>query len=226
MKNNVKFIVCIILCLSIICLGFTSVPTKARINTSELVIDPKINLSTNTSTMLYSKSKLGYNVAHVLEIIPEVVPVAPVYVMTTENYFNMFPEAVRNAFYADGWTWEKVDYNLGPVYGFDSILGLTVWGNKQILIDYKDSANSSILHEIGHAFEYSPRVKGVNSTEFLNLYNAHWQEWHNNYGMHINNYNTPEEGYAQCWEIFILKPWCLDDETRAFIESEIYNIGE
>jgi len=54
----------------------------------------------------------------------------------------------------------------------------------------------------------------------------HWTEWYNDYGMNINNYNTPEEGYAQCWEIYMLEPECLDAGTRAFIEAEIARLKE
>ncbi len=148
-------------------------------------------------------------------------------ILSVDDYFNMFPEAVRNVFVNDGWIYEKIDTSLGKMFYEDgrSVLGITRRADKHIFIDKRDIANKSILHEVGHAFEYSPYVKGANSTEFLSLYNTHWIEWYNNYGMNINNYNTPEEGYAQCWEIYILQPECLDADTRAFIESEIYGIG-
>ena len=191
-------------------------------------LEVKSDLSYIGSKLLETKQNLSINNCHVLETIPyeevEEEIEEYIYIPTVEDYFCMFPEAVRNAFYEDGWTWEKVDYELGPVFGFGSILGLTIWAEKQIYIDYKDSANTAILHEVGHAFEYSSHVKGVRSNEFIDLYNEHWEEWWNNYGMHIDNYNTPEEAYAQCWEIYILNPNCLDNETRTFIESEIYNI--
>lgn len=148
-------------------------------------------------------------------------------VHTVDYYFNLFPEPLRLAFFADGWVYEKSSESLGQKFynGTKSVLATTVFNEKHIYIDTRDCANTAILHEVGHAFEYSWRVKGVRSQEFLDLYNAHWEEWYHNYGMNILNYDTPAEGYAQCYEIYMLKPECLDADTRAFIESEIYGIS-
>ena len=208
------------------------VSTKADISyTAPEKLEPKSSLVQESITALQQKISLNISNCHILAQIPiepepeEEYSVVCESILTAEDYFNMFPEALQNTFYDMGWNWTKTDYDIAPVYGYDSILGLTVWAEKQIYVNYTDRANSSILHEVGHAFEYSPYVKGAKSTEFLDLYSAHWEEWMYNYGMHINNYNTPEEGYAQCWEIYILEPWCLDEDTRAFIESEIYGIG-
>ena len=221
----VPIMILTVIFLSIIC----PVSTKAKISHSEPeTIAPKYTLEKETKTAFESKVSLLINNSHLLRTVPyieEEIYAVCESILTTEEYFNMFPEAVRNTFYAMGWKWTKTEYDISPVFGYDHILGLTVWAEKQIYINNTDNANSSILHEVGHAFEYSPYVKGAKSEEFLSLYNMHWQDWYNSYGMHINNYNTPEEGYAQCWEIFILKPWCLDEETRLFIESEIYGIG-
>lgn len=204
--------------------------TRASVNLQQnqpIEYQTKQVLNQIESSALIVKSTLSVSCSHLLEIIPyeEHEPIVYENILSVEDYFNMFPEAVRDTFYNMGWKWTKTDYDIGPVFGYPQILGITVWADRQIYINYQNSANSSILHEMGHAFEYSSYVKGANSKEFLELYNKNWQSWHNKYGMHINNYNTPEEGYAQCWEIYILKPECLDEETRAFIESEIYNIG-
>lgn len=181
--------------------------------------------------LLDIKKQLSIGSCHALDVIPYEEPEEEIevnvyeYILTVDDYFNMFSDAVKTAFYDMGWDYTKVDYDIGPEHGFDHILGITIWADKQIYVNYRDSANAAILHEVGHAFEYSPYVKGVKSEEFMNIYQSHWEEWYYNYGMHINNYNTPEEGYAQCWEIYMFKPWCLDEETRLFIESEIYGIG-
>jgi len=155
----------------------------------------------------------------------QITPKQEVY--TVDYYFNLFPEPLRKAFFEDGWVYEKSSESLGQKFynGTKSVLATTVFNEKHIYIDRRDCANPAILHEVGHAFENSWRVKGVKSQEFLDLYNAHWQEWYHNYGMNILNYDTPVEGYAQCYEIYMLKPECLDADTRAFIESEIYGIG-
>lgn len=194
-------------------------------------LELKSGLSHIEYELLDIKKQLSISSCHALDVIPYEEPEEEIevnvyeYILTVDDYFNMFPDAVKTAFYDMGWDYTKVDYDIGPEHGFDHILGITIWADKQIYVNYQDSANAAILHEVGHAFEYSPYVKGVKSEEFMSIYQSHWEEWYYNYGMHINNYNTPEEGYAQCWEIYMLKPWCLDDETRAFIESEIYGVG-
>lgn len=142
---------------------------------------------------------------------------------TVEYYFNLLPDNVKTAFYNDNWTYEKVDYSLGDKYynGTKQISGITDFDNHIIYIDYRDEVNRSILHEIGHRFEFESRLKGVNSEEFKNLYENHWTEWYTNYGGHINNYKTIKEAYAQCFEIYFISPDCLDSDTYNFILNEI-----
>ena len=219
----------ILLLCTVITILTCPIQTKADIKlSSQTAHVSKSEFQHSNPNILNNKLSLNISNCHILETIPiqeEVNSVIYENILTVEDYFNMFPEAVQNAFYDMGWNWVKTDYDIGEAFGYGSILGLTIWAEKQIYINYTDKANAAILHEVGHAFEYSPYVKGVRSQEFLDLYNEHWKEWYYNYGMHINNYNTPEEGYAQCWEIYMLEPWCLDEETRAFIESEIYGVG-
>ena len=146
--------------------------------------------------------------------------------MPVEYYFSKLPENVQTAFYKDGWTYEKVDYSLGDMYynGKKQISGRIDWDDKIIYIDNRQSANKSILHEVGHRFEYEPYVKGPNSTEFKTLYNNNWSEWYVKYGGHINNYYSLEEAYANLYEIYFLKPNCLDSQTKSFIEQELQSI--
>lgn len=144
---------------------------------------------------------------------------------TADEYFAMLPENVRNAFYNDGWSYEQVSYKFGENYGISkSLLALTVYGENKIYLSTKKGGSKSILHEVGHAItniESKEPTKGCYSEEFRNLWNAHYLEWQANYGEHIDNYDTYSEAYAQCVEIYILKPQCLDEDTRNFIASEL-----
>lgn len=151
---------------------------------------------------------------------------------TVETYFNMLPENVRKSFKANGWVYKKVNYNLGKAKGFGtSILGLTEFYEKVVYIDRREKADSSILHEMGHVFgdhifwENQTGTLGCYSKEFISLWESHYLEWHEAYGQSIENYNTLMEGYAQCFEIYILKPECLDEDTRNFIANEIASIS-
>lgn len=145
--------------------------------------------------------------------------------LTADDYFAMLPENVRNAFYNNGWFYEQVNYKFGENYGISkSILALTVYRENKIYLSTKKGGSRAILHEVGHAIiniESKEPTKGWYSEEFRNLWSAHYLEWQANYGEHIDNYNTPQEAYAQCVEIYILKPQCLDEDTRNFIASEL-----
>lgn len=145
---------------------------------------------------------------------------------SVDEYFNMLPDAVIAAFYRDNWSYAKVDYSLGDTYynGTKMISGLTDFDNHIIYIDNRDEVNRSILHEVGHRFEYEPYVKGFQSKEFQELYDSHSSEWYVNYGGHYNNYATAKEAYAQCYEIYFISPDCLDEQTRKFISQEIDSI--
>ena len=145
---------------------------------------------------------------------------------SVDYYFNKLPEEVQMVFYQDGWTYKKVDYSLGTKYydDYKDVLGLTDWNNKIIYIGNKETANKSILHEVGHRFQYEPYVKGHNSLEFKDLYDKNWANWYLAYGGSLNNYYSELEAYAQCYEIYFLKPECLDKDTYNFIENEIHLI--
>ena len=145
---------------------------------------------------------------------------------SVDYYFKLLPKNVQEAFYKDDWHYEKVDYDLGQKFydGTKVIYGLTDFEVKTIYIDDDLVANKVILHEVGHRFEYEPYMQGPYCKEFTNLYNDHWTEWYLNYGGHINNYYTPSEAYAQCYEIYFLRPECLDTDTYDFISQEISKI--
>ena len=149
---------------------------------------------------------------------------APV-VLTAKDYFEMLPENVRNAFYNNGWSYEQVDYNFGEPYGISkSIVALTIYGENKIFLSTKKGGSKAILHEVGHAItriESTNSHPGWYSPEFKELWENHYLEWQANYGEHMDNYNNPNEAYAQCVEIYVLKPKCLDEDTRNFIANEL-----
>lgn len=146
--------------------------------------------------------------------------------LNVDNYFDMFPEEVRQCFYLDGWTYEKSTESLGDIYydGQKQIFGMTNFDTHTIYIDNRDEANKSILHEVGHRFQYEPYVNGFKSQEFKDLYEEHWAEWYTIYGGNINNYLTEKEAYAHCYEMYFLSD--LDTETKQFIKHEFKLIAE
>lgn len=186
------------------------------------------NLSANTtyvdeSTQLITECSSA-------EVVEEELPTKPGDAhaeYTVYEYFNMLPDNIKNAFYNNGWTFEKVDYDLGEHFynGECTVAGITDFTAHKVYIDDDQDSNRSILHEVGHCFEYAPNVIGVDSKQFKELYDEHWAEWYTNYGGHIKNYDTIDEAYAQCFEIYFMAPECLDEDTRTFIACEILLIS-
>lgn len=152
-------------------------------------------------------------------------PAAPV--LTVDDYLGLVPDDVREAFRATGFSVVKMDRDLGTFLygeGGQKVLGATDPTNKVVYIDQRDCANAAILHELGHVFDFAGGGLGHGCDEFLGLYGANWRSWWGSYGMDVSNYDTPLEGYAQCFEIYFLKPECLDEATRGFISSELARI--
>lgn len=152
-------------------------------------------------------------------------PVAPV--LTVDDYLGMVPDGVLEAFRATGFSVVKMDRDLGTFLygeGGQKVLGATDPANKVVYIDQRDCANAAILHEMGHVFDFAGGGLGHGCDEFMGLYGANWRSWWGSYGMDMSNYDTPLEGYAQCFEIYFLKPECLDEATRGFISSELARI--
>lgn len=145
---------------------------------------------------------------------------------TVYEYFDMLPENVKNAFNKN-WTFEKTDYDLGEHFynGECTVAGITNYNERKVYIDKNPNADRSILHEIGHCFAYYPSLLGPNSNDFEKLYDEHWAEWYTSYGGHIKNYDTVDEAYAQCYEIYFIAPECLDEDTKTFIACEIFLIS-
>lgn len=71
-------------------------------------------------------------------------------------YYLGIPENVRQYLEDKGWTFICSAQSFGKRYGYTgSILALTVYKDKVIYIDNRKKAESAIVHEVGHAIDYS-----------------------------------------------------------------------
>jgi len=142
------------------------------------------------------------------------------------DYFALFPQGVQEAFYLDGWSYEKSAEPLGQKIYHDgrSILGITLYDVRKVWIDVRSAANSAILHEVGHRFAFENYVKGPYSGDFNNLYGLYWQDWYAKYGGSIKNYDTPFEAYAQCYEMYMLRPDIFTQDVKDFMSGEFQGI--
>lgn len=147
-------------------------------------------------------------------------------VKSINDYFVLFPQGVREAFYLDGWSYEKSAEPLGQKIYHDgsSILGVTLYDAHKVWIDVRGVANSAILHETGHRFAFENYVKGPYSGDFNSLYGLYWQDWYAKYGGSIKNYDTPFEAYAQCYEMYMLRPDILTQDVKDFMSAELQGI--
>lgn len=159
---------------------------------------------------------------HIIKIATKNLPTDE----TIEYYLSLLPDDLTKAVFDLGYTYEKVDSDLGNwFYGTNiRVTAVTLLKEKHTFIDYRNNANKGILHEIAHICDYYNLTKGSHSAEFEFLYEHHWEEWYTAYGMSILNYNTIEEAYAQCFEIYIIAPECLDPGTQYFIKQEIDSV--
>lgn len=206
-----KILLCISLCISL-CIISSDAIISPEVPGFNLEIPKEYNINYNIETfsepedILDNTSNIDY--------------------LTVDEYFNMLPTNMQKCFYLDNWEYQKVEYSLGDKFYHNEkqVFGITDFDNHIIYIDNRDEANKSILHEVGHRFQYESYVEGFQSQQFKNLYEEHWAEWYVNYGGNLYNYYTEKEAYAQCYEIYFLSPNILDIDTKIFIADEIERI--
>ena len=137
------------------------------------------------------------------------------YTLFTNNDSYLFEDKEAFAWSIDGDIDAKKD--LKEIKNLDE--SGTLWS---LIISFQPdfALNNGLVTKL----DYYNLTKGSHSAEFEFLYEHHWEEWYTAYGMSILNYNTIEEAYAQCFEIYIIAPECLDPGTQYFIKQEIDSV--
>lgn len=144
---------------------------------------------------------------------------------TCMTYYEMIPANIRTAFESIGGTVCKSPTQIVlDAFPGASVLGYINYEEMTIYIDSRDSANSSVVHEMGHWMDNYNTLGYLtlsDSEEWLNLYNTYWTDWYSKCGGSISNYNVPDEGFAECFQIYILKPYILTDDVRTYFDRII-----
>jgi len=150
------------------------------------------------------------------DILPnDVVPVfnydgvAETYVETATSYYLLVPENIRHHFENSGWGIFITKEDLGNRFGYNSsVRGITCYSLSQIWIEDRDSAMTSVVHEMGHYLDYQLGWVSI-SPEFVEI----WQQESGNFYLventHRNNTSTAMEYFAESFKAFVLKPELL-----------------
>ena len=121
-------------------------------------------------------------------------------------YYLGIPENVRQYLEDRGWTFICSAQSFGKRYGYTgSILALTVYNDKVIYIDNRKKAEPSIVHEVGHAIDYSYGFTS-NSQEFNDIFAVEHNNVSSFWKTHHNNTDTAVEYFAEAFQIYVQQP--------------------
>ena len=121
-------------------------------------------------------------------------------------YYLGIPENVRQYLEDKDWTFICSAQSFGKRYGYTgSILALTVYKDKVIYIDNRKKAEPAIVHEVGHAIDYS-----YGFTSDSQAFNDIFAVEHNNvssfWKTHHSNTDTVVEYFAEAFQIYVQQP--------------------
>ena len=95
------------------------------------------------------------------------------YINRVNSYLAYVPENVKVHFTNNGWHIYVTQMNLASTYfpQYNSVQGCTMYGEARIYIEDRDSAVSSVVHEMGHYIDHVTGYPSL-SAEFADIYNA------------------------------------------------------
>lgn len=123
-----------------------------------------------------------------------------------EAYYVKIPQNIRTYVESLGWKYVCSDNNFGAQYGYTgSILALSVYDEKLIYIDNRQKAEDAIIHEVGHALDWSLGFISYQQ-EFLNIFYAEVETFRTIDQTHANNTASTIEYFAEAFAFSILNP--------------------
>lgn len=137
-------------------------------------------------------------------------------------YYEMVPVQLRTDFEEAGWHIEVAASSIGPRYGYSSIMGLTIPGEKKIVIDCREKCAAAIRHEMGHFLDLAVNFEYSNSSEFVEIWNSEMWNFASSHSTHQNNYNTSIEYFAESFSVYLANPGLLYNccpDTYNYFES-------
>ena len=137
-------------------------------------------------------------------------------------YYLGIPENVRQYLEDQGWTFICSAQSFGKRYGYTgSILALTVYKDKVIYIDNRKKAESAIVHEVGHAIDYSYGFTS-NSQAFNDIFAVEHNNVSSFWITHHSNTDTAVEYFAEAFQIYVQQPENLQTycpQTYEYIQN-------
>lgn len=137
-------------------------------------------------------------------------------------YYLGIPENVRQYLEDRGWTFICSAQSFGKRYGYTgSILALTVYKDKVIYIDNRKKAESAIVHEVGHAIDYSYGFIS-NSQAFNDIFAVEHNNVSSFWKTHHSNTDTAVEYFAEAFQIYVQQPENLQTycpQTYEYIQN-------
>lgn len=137
-------------------------------------------------------------------------------------YYLGIPENVRQYLEDQSWTFICSAQSFGKRYGYTgSILALTVYKDKVIYIDNRKKAESAIVHEVGHAIDYSYGFTS-NSQTFNDIFVIEHNNVSSFWKTHHNNTDTAVEYFAEAFQIYVQQPENLQTycpQTYEYIQN-------
>lgn len=123
------------------------------------------------------------------------------------NYIKV-PENVRKNFENEGWKIICTTQHLGSIFFGDSSLSIQAVNtpfDKEIWVEAREAAMTSIVHEMGHYVDFKSSWAS-SSTEFSAIYSEELQSFKSIVSTHENNTSTSSEYFAEAYAISIEYP--------------------
>ncbi len=163
------------------------------------------------------------------EIKPEIVSIGIIskegnvqdkYVSLAQSYFSKIPQNVINYLETNGVQILITDTNLAERFftgQYSSVMGCTVYGDKTIYIEDRNSAiKSSIIHETGHMIDCLYGWAS-SSAEFIDCYNSEKDSFVEVGKQDNNSTSSTSEFFAEVWNQSILYPEsCKESAPRSY----------
>lgn len=150
----------------------------------------------------------------------------------TYLYYYKVDASVRNRLQREGWVIYITEENLSVKFDYNvSVLAVTYMNLdtnvREIYISNRSKADKAIVHEIGHAIDYTLGFLSE-TQEFGIIYQeevSSFAAWHST---HSNNYNTASEYFAESYQEYVLHPVEMQTycpKTYEYIHNVVANFN-
>lgn len=182
----------------------------------------EVSIVTEDTTMSEPEQEVTYN-----GIIQREGSVSDSLLLSIEYYYCLIPGSIRTSLENKGWQYICSSEDFTGRYGTShKVLAMTVYDDKIIYIDARDSAKDAIIHEVGHAFDTTQGMLS-SSSEFDEIFEEERDSFCNVWSTNVNNTNTVSEYFAEAFQAVIVDPALIQTNcprTYTYITNCINNV--